>query len=578
MLAPVTSMTFDKPTVAPPRGTVLVADHARTNRLRLQDLLERENYLVVVASNGAEAIDRFRAVRPDIIIMDEEMPDCDGYEATRRIKAELGEDFIPVLFLTSSTEESVLSQCVACGGDDFLTKPFHPPLLRAKLEALSRIRALYQSSQRQMVELTRYRAGAERDLQLAKRVFSNVAHSAVLDGRHLRHLHRAAATVNGDLLLAATTVDGGLRALVGDFTGHGLSAAIGAMPVSDVFYQMTRKGFPVVDVVQEINEKLRAILPTGHFLAGCVLEVDPACDALTVWNGGMPDVLVYTGADAAIYARVPSKHLPLGTIRSAELGVQPEVMKIAPGDRLYIISDGLVEAENASGERLGSDALEREICAHKDADQIFGGVVELLDGFLGADSPHDDVTFLEVQCEPDAFPRDGYRNRLGTRAPGNWTVELDFDSRTLQSGHPIPLLAPMLLEYEGLGAHWRNISTVLTELYSNALEHGVLRMDSGLKKTPEGFAEYYRERDLKLASLSEGWIRLAIRNYAGGPNGRLEITMEDSGDGFDTNQALPSFDGNDTLSGRGIALVEALCSDVKYNDKGNCARVVYEWD
>ncbi|MEM7252169.1 MAG: fused response regulator/phosphatase [Pseudomonadota bacterium] len=558
---------------------VLIADCAKTNRTRLQSLLEKADYQVSAACNGEEALQRFRELRPEIVIVDVGLPEVDGYEVTRQIKSELEQGaFTSVLLVIGEgDDESILRRCVDSGADDFLAKPLVAPVLKAKLAALDRIRGLYVTAETQRRELVRYRVSQERDLRVAERVFNNVAHSSALQSPQLRHLHRAAATVNGDVLLAAPTVDGGLRLLVGDFTGHGLSAAIGAMPVSDVFYGMTRKGFPIADVVCEVNRKLRSILPTGHFLAGAFVEVDASSEALTVWNGGLPDILVCSRRDQGITHRLRSHHLPLGTVDNPKLDPIPQVIRIDDGDRVYIASDGLVEAESASGQRFGTVAYEACIGETKDPNCVFDAVVNALQCIVREREPSDDVTFVELRCERQRTRPDGAESRLGTRRPTNWRFELEFDAKTLKSGHPVPMLAPMLLEYERLGAHWSNISTVLSELYSNALEHGVLGLQSELKKTAKGFAEYYRERDDRLKGLVSGWVRLMIKNEAIGEKGRLIIAMKDSGNGFDRNAVLTRLDGNQTLSGRGIALVEALCKEVVYNERGNAVEVVYEW-
>ena len=80
--------------------------------------------------------------------------------------------------------------------------------------------------------------------------------------------------------------------MVGDFTGHGLPAAVGAIPVADVFYGMATKGFSISAIVEEINRKLKAVLPTEVFFAAFFFEVDAACTSMMAWNAGQPDALL----------------------------------------------------------------------------------------------------------------------------------------------------------------------------------------------------------------------------------------------------------------------------------------------
>ena len=91
---------------------------------------------------------------------------------------------------------------------------------------------------------------------------------------------------------------------LGDFTGHGLPAAIGAMPVAEIFYGMAAKGFGAPDVLREINRKLRRILPVGMFCCGLMVEADFKHNSLRVWNGGLPDGwLLRAGGDTCVRLR-----------------------------------------------------------------------------------------------------------------------------------------------------------------------------------------------------------------------------------------------------------------------------------
>ncbi|MDO2286079.1 SpoIIE family protein phosphatase, partial [Escherichia coli] len=93
------------------------------------------------------------------------------------------------------------------------------------------------------------------------------------------------ALFNGDLLLAAYKPSGGMHVLLGDFTGHGLPAAIGAMPLAEVFYGMTAKGYPMADILREMNAKLKRILPVGVFCCATLLNLSFQRELVEVWNG-----------------------------------------------------------------------------------------------------------------------------------------------------------------------------------------------------------------------------------------------------------------------------------------------------
>jgi len=206
-------------------------------------------------------------------------------------------------------------------------------ILEAKIRAFRRMREMHQTLQSQRDVIAGQHAGLLRDQQLAKIVFDRVAHAGALNDSCLRYLQSAYAMFNGDILLAAHRPSGELHLLLGDFTGHGLSAAIGAMPLAEVFYAMTAKGFALRDILLELNCKLGRILPVGIFCCAVLIELNAAKGLVEVWNGGLPEVLVL-GRDGALLQRVPSSNLPLGVANRERFNPEPTVMAMQPGERL----------------------------------------------------------------------------------------------------------------------------------------------------------------------------------------------------------------------------------------------------
>ncbi len=104
--------------------------------------LGRLGYTIVVASDGEEGVVLAKAEQPDLILMDLSLPVVDGWEATRRIKADEATRHIPVLALSAHAMTEDRTQALAAGCDDYDTKPIDLPRLRAKIDALmSRTRA-----------------------------------------------------------------------------------------------------------------------------------------------------------------------------------------------------------------------------------------------------------------------------------------------------------------------------------------------------------------------------------------------------------------------------------------------------
>ena len=135
----------------------------------------------------------------------------------------------------------------------------------------------------------------------------------------------------------------------------------------------------------------------------------------------------------------------------------------------------------------------------------------------------------------------------------------------------------IMMEVPGLRAIGGQLYTVVAELFSNAFEHGVLDLQSSMKQSPDGFIEYYRQREKRVAELEEGFVRINMHHTGVGESGTLTLTLEDSGDGFDYKRHDREEGSGNNYSGRGIPLIESICDSIEYRGKGNEVSVVIHW-
>lgn len=112
---------------------VLVVEDHEDNRQILRDLLGSAGFEIIEAENGEEAVALAETSRPDVILMDIQLPVLDGYEATRRIKANPSLRSIPVVVVTSYALSGDEEKARLAGCDDYVSKPFSPRDLLAKI-------------------------------------------------------------------------------------------------------------------------------------------------------------------------------------------------------------------------------------------------------------------------------------------------------------------------------------------------------------------------------------------------------------------------------------------------------------
>ncbi|ARN75415.1 ATP-binding SpoIIE family protein phosphatase [Oceanicoccus sagamiensis] len=565
---------------APPlaKAKILIADDSDTDRLVLQTILKKQGHDVVVASDGIEAIDVFKQEWPGIVLLDALMPRMDGFEAAEIIKQLAGEEFIPLIFLTSLQEADSLARCLDAGGDDFLSKPYNSVILKAKINAFERMREMHHTLAHQRDEIYAHNNRLLREQEVAKRVFDKVAHAGCLDASNIQYALSPIAVFNGDVALAGVNPAGDLMVLLGDFTGHGLDAAIGAMPLAQSFYSMLEKGFSMQNILREINLKLHEILPVGVFCCALVAEIDFKNRTVRTWNGGLPDCVIYRPRTQELL-RLVSRHVPLGIKANVDFSDAVETYEVEPGDRLYLWSDGIHEAANERDEMFGEQRLHEVFSRNQEPEKLFHEVNIAVNSFISEDSVGDDISLVEVEIvAPEDFNVDQPQFIGGQQAgPKDWSLQYELRPETLRDFDPLPMLLHVLMHVPFLRSFGGQIYTAMTELYTNALEHGVLKLASELKNSPEGFAGYYQEREKRLQQLDQGWVVMALDYKGTMTGGRLSVTVEDSGDGFDYHGLLAGNGSGQGYSGRGITLLQSICHSVEYLGSGNKVRVVFVW-
>ena len=553
---------------------VLIADDMTLNQRLLEKMVVNMGLVAEFASDGFEAVEKYLALKPSLILMDVNMPGMGGIEAARQIKHLAAENFIPIIFVSGAEGQDIIRKAIDAGGDDFIQRPFPFELLEGKIVALRRISELYQ----QVAELNQIR---QSEVEVAEQLFSGAIESSNVGLETIRMHKQPATTFSGDVQLTAYRPNGDLNVLLGDFTGHGLTSTLGALPLAETFRAMTAKGYAAEEVIAQINAKLYRLLPTGLFLAVAVvtLEVDGTA---RIWNGGLPDVMVFSQGE--LVQRVSSSHPPLGILPQVnELNF--EISNIKPEDHILMISDGVLEAENAEGDMFGEARMFAAITdpQYRHKYSLVDSVLTSLQHFARDFPQRDDISLIDIpgnsvqsersftatsQLEPDNEASDDL---------DVWDWGLELQGRSLARIDPVAQALSRLQESEGEGEHWHTVFSILTELYVNALDHGVLKLESSLKDSPEGFARYFSEREKRLETLSWGSVSVHVQHARLAAGGRVFIRIEDSGEGFDYESWLSNENTFNIgmLSGRGIELVSGLCESVEYSNHGATVEVVY---
>ncbi len=555
------------------RLKILIADDTPTNVKQIEILARRSGHLAIVATDGQSAVDLFKAESPDLVFMDIMMPGMDGITAVQHIRAISTDKWTPIIFYSALDRMQDIVRGLEAGGDDYVVKPASIQLLQAKINAYSRLLALQHKELSYIEELKSWRSDAEEQSRLGAHVMARLTDAEGLRDQMVHSFNLPAETFSGDLLCAARTPAGVLNVMLADATGHGLSAALSAMPMTQTFYSMTNKGFPLSSIAAELNRKLKSILPPDRFVATTLAAVDVHNQTVELWNGGNPDAL-FVNREGKVSMQWASLHPPLGILPDKIFsGMTETAVFQEPGD-LVLCSDGLVEAEDPEGRWLGLDGTVALLAQASDVQARFRSVLEGVEAHLGGHSGRDDISFMMVTVPIER--RQQFRFTAPTpRHQGGvaeWRLSLFYSAAELHYLDVVPAVLGLMTQVVPLKPHQGALFLIISELFNNALDHGLLRLDSATKKSVGGFETYMQQRTERLARLEQGHIALSFLIHDDENRAVLDIDVTDSGPGFDYEGLLqePGTDGEESRPyGRGIGLVRSLCADVVFSGVGN---------
>lgn len=556
---------------------ILIAEDSATDRLILETIVSKAGHIPIGVSDGLEALEAFNKEHPDLVLLDVLMPNMGGIDVARNIRETTQETVVPIIFLTSLSDQESLVECLESGGDDFIPKPYNQAVLKSKIKAFGRLRRMHSTVLEQKAQIEENNRHLIQEQTVAKQVFDKIAHTGCLDMGNIQHYMSPLAVFNGDVLVSEFSPNGNMVVMLGDFTGHGLPAAIGSMPLASTFYGMVRKGFNMSDILREINQKLNDILPIGFFCCAVCVDINFKERRLKVWNGGLPEAFLYR-TNTQDYELLPSKHLPLGVLPSNSFNGDTENFQLEYGDQLFMWSDGAFEARNRDGEMFGEERLHKILYDNAGDSQLFDRILSSVHSHIGASEKDDDMSLVQIEMQDiDIVAEVDHVAEKKQGSLSDWYMNFDLPESSLKEFDPLPLLMNIISEVPGLRQHRTPLYTVLAELYTNALEHGVLGLSSELKSSPDGFAKYYNERGDRLRSLAKGRVSFKLAHYADEQGGLLRIHVIDSGKGFEFKSKAS--DGvSQNLFGRGLTLIQQLAESIKIHEPGNNIEVNYRWN
>jgi serine phosphatase RsbU (regulator of sigma subunit) len=383
---------------------ILVVDDIASNRDLLFRRLQRLGHIVLQAEDGARALALVEKEDVDLVLLDMMMPGISGYDVLALLKRNPRFREIPVIMISALSELDSVVRCIEAGADDYLTKPFNPILLRARVGASLEKKRLRDEVRSSLARLEA-ELDAARKLQLGMLPSAYPAWSPEQPVQ-VYALMDAAREVGGDLYDFFPATDGVYCFLVGDVSGKGAPAAMFMARTRslvrmaiELWRRLGADPMTPARIAEAVNRELCQNNRDRMFVTLFLGVLDTKSGLLTYLNAGhlSPCVLHASGS----IERVDGKPAPPLAVRAGTV-YQDRTVTLLPDDTVFLFTDGVTEAMNVAEELYGTDRLEAALRAASalTPEEMVLAIKAQVDIFTGEAPKVDDVTMLALRWQP----------------------------------------------------------------------------------------------------------------------------------------------------------------------------------
>jgi len=380
---------------------VLVVDDNDDKRFLLRSILEKY-FIVLEAGDGASALAAIDEALPDVVLLDVLMPELDGFEVCRRMKANSRTAEIPVLFVSVLDPDQHVVEGLDLGGEDFISWPVNASELVARIHArirsyrpLSELRNVVEKQSRRLEEEHRREAAREFELEQARAVQQRFVTNLFPHGRGLKfaHRYRPSQMVGGDMFDVIAVGNDEIAIMMADVSGHGLPAAL----LTSVAERCAEPGL----LLRWLNRQISSYLATGEFLTVFLGLWNAASQKFSYAGAGHPPAMLLT-PDSRTVERLSVSPGIVGVMPDGEVPVAS--IQLSAGQRIVCYTDGITEAMNDQEELLGEDRL-AGICAgfcNVSIATLVENAFREIDQFMADTPQRDDQAMLVLEVAPSA--------------------------------------------------------------------------------------------------------------------------------------------------------------------------------
>jgi sigma-B regulation protein RsbU (phosphoserine phosphatase) len=326
--------------------TILIVDDTPINIGVISGAL-KDTFATKVATSGEKALAIASGKeKPDLILLDILMPEMDGYEVCRRLKADPDTRDIPVIFLTSQTEAEDETKGFEVGAVDYIHKPFSAAVVKARVRTHLMLREAHAVIAQQLVEINT-------ELEMARQIQLSILPRSTpkITGMDIVARYIPMTSVAGDFYDFIVVDERHVGILIADVSGHGLPAALIASMLQVALTAQARHVSEPGKVLAGLNQALCGKFQ-HNFVTAAYVYVDLEKNIMNYGGAGHPPLLLWrksTGSSSQLI----ENGLVMGQFEEATYDSLQ--IPIEPGDRFFLYTDGILETCNPAQEEFGTD-------------------------------------------------------------------------------------------------------------------------------------------------------------------------------------------------------------------------------